>query len=235
MLHRSDDSDDDDLEDDPFANGPSDGDDAEDDEPEIDRQIRINELKERARELAGGNLTEGKLSDDLPPEIEEQFWKQVVDFESSDWTTGLERLERIGVELPEPEELTEEELVEKLREVIGAMASIGMYLVHTDHLSDRELYEHLIEDLLLEESPEMPGVAGCWTYDLVSSGSDEDNEAYLRYYADENYRQEWAESFPEDVIPPHEDPKYDRDSKLPSGFTDIPGLGDSAEDEEPPF
>ena len=47
------------------------------------------------------------------------------------------------------------------------------------------------------------------------SGSDEDNELYLKYYADEDYRQRWHKDWPNDVIPPHVDPPYNRDSKLP--------------------
>jgi hypothetical protein len=51
--------------------------------------------------------------------------------------------------------------------------------------------------------------------DFLSSGSDEDNELYLKYYADEDYRERWRADWPKDVIPPHVDPAYDRDAKLP--------------------
>lgn len=62
----------------------------------------------------------------------------------------------------------------------------------------------------------MPPEAGynC-TYDLVSSGSDEDTQAWLKYYADEDTRRQWAKDFPDDILPPHEDPPYDRDRHLP--------------------
>ena len=48
----------------------------------------------------------------------------------------------------------------------------------------------------------MPSEAGynC-TYDLVSSGSEEDTHAWLKFYADEEDRQQWAKDFPEDVRP----------------------------------
>ncbi|MGI8905310.1 MAG: hypothetical protein ACR2IE_02330 [Candidatus Sumerlaeaceae bacterium] len=208
--------------DDPEHNDSFEDDEDDDDEvldralPDIDQQIRINELKERARELAGGDLVEGKADTDLPPEIEEQFWQQVVAFESGDWVSGFDKLLSIGVDVPDPEELSDLELDEKLREIIGAMASIRTFLVHTDHLSDRELYERLWDDVLHEESPDMPmDKNGAWMIDLVSSGSDEDNDAYLRYYADEEYRQRWANDFPDEDIPPHEILPYNRDAKLP--------------------
>jgi hypothetical protein len=37
----------------------------------------------------------------------------------------------------------------------------------------------------------------------------------MRYYADEDFRQSWAEDFPEFEMPPHEEPPYNRDKQLP--------------------
>jgi hypothetical protein len=51
--------------------------------------------------------------------------------------------------------------------------------------------------------------------DLVSSGSDEDNELYLKYYADEQTREQWTEDFPDMEIPERVQPPYDRDRLLP--------------------
>jgi hypothetical protein len=96
------------------------------------------------------------------------------------------------------------------------MASLGAYLIHTDHLSDRALYEYLYHDGLREEAvlfPENPSYA--YMIDLTGSGSDEDNHVYLRYYADEKYRRDWANDWPDDTVPEHEDPPFDRDRYLP--------------------
>jgi hypothetical protein len=51
--------------------------------------------------------------------------------------------------------------------------------------------------------------------DLTGSGSEEDNQTFLKYYADENYRQQWARDWPDDNIPDHEDAPFDRDRFLP--------------------
>jgi len=51
--------------------------------------------------------------------------------------------------------------------------------------------------------------------DFFSSGSNEDNFLYLKYYADEEERQRWSQDWPDDVVPPHESLPYDRDSQLP--------------------
>jgi hypothetical protein len=51
--------------------------------------------------------------------------------------------------------------------------------------------------------------------DMVGSGSEHDLDVYLRYFANEGFRQNWKKDFPEDTIPPHETPPYDRDRHLP--------------------
>lgn len=40
---------------------------------DVDQQIRINELRESAREAAGGEMMDWE-SPDCPPELAEQFW-----------------------------------------------------------------------------------------------------------------------------------------------------------------
>ncbi|NIP93999.1 MAG: hypothetical protein GWO24_11315, partial [Akkermansiaceae bacterium] len=52
--------------------------------------------------------------------------------------------------------------------------------------------------------------------DLVSDGSDESIWLWLRYYADQSTRLEWAAEFPGEMIPEHLDPPHDRDRHLPS-------------------
>jgi hypothetical protein len=96
------------------------------------------------------------------------------------------------------------------------MASLGAYVLHTNHLSDRALYEYLYHDGLREEAvlfPENPSYA--YMIDLTGSGSHEDNQVFLKYYADEQYRQQWATDWPDDPMPEREVPPFDRDRFLP--------------------
>lgn len=51
--------------------------------------------------------------------------------------------------------------------------------------------------------------------DILGSGSEEDVQIGLKYYDDEDERAHWHGSFPDDAIPDHEDPPYDRDRHLP--------------------
>ncbi len=182
---------------------------------DIDQEIRINELREAAREAAGGEMTEWE-NPDTPPEIAEAFWGNVLAYESAEPTTHYRQLTEQGIDLPAPGDLTDEELTKKLWEVIHALARINVFMSTTNHWSDRELYEHLWNETLHEITMDLPLDSG-WTHhiDFLSTGSDEDNELYLKYYADDEWRETWAKDFPGDVIPPHVDPPYDRDRHLP--------------------
>jgi len=187
-----------------------------DDLERIDQQIRINELRHEAEELSGGEMTSWE-AEDLPPDIAEQFWGQVVAYEKAPHTTHFRRLEDAGVEMPPAEDLTDKELTVRLWDIIHALAEQQVFLLCTNHLSDRKLYQKLLDEILHETIPDVPGEEfGSCVIDLVSSGSPEDIQLYLKYYADEEARQHWTESFPGEEIPEHENPPHDRDRLLPA-------------------
>ena len=184
-----------------------------DDLDRIDQEIRINELKHEAEELAGGEMTFWE-SDDCPPEVAESFWQNVVDSEKEPWTSPFEQLTRAGFALPEPAGLDDGQVSALLKDLFARLAEIRTYVTSTDHLSDRQLYERLWGDVLREAMMVMPG--GTYHIDMVGGGSEEDIDLHLRYYADEDQRQRWLKSFPDDVLPPREKPPYDRDRHLPN-------------------
>lgn len=184
---------------------------------DIDKQEEhIRELQRRAEELVGGELSFFE-SEDMSHELRGQFWERVVAYEESEWITSFELLVQGEMELPVPEELDDSQLTVKLWEVIRGLAMLRMFLYNTDHLSDRELYEELWHEVLREENPVITiNENSACHIDLVSSGSEEDTELYLRYYADEETRHRWAKDWPNDVMPTHEVPLYDRDRHLPT-------------------
>lgn len=189
---------------------------------EDDREKTIEAFKRRAQELSGGKM-EVETLDECPEETEEAFWKHVVDYEEAPWTTNFQQLESAGVSLPAPDSLKDEELTAKLWEVIQKLALLHVFIEQTDHLSDRELYTHLWTDSLREETKAMALAAnGAWHIQVLGGCSEEDNQLYLKYYADDDWRRQWHKDSPSDPIPPHEDPPYDRDRLLPKMDYDAP-------------
>ena len=182
----------------------------------VDREIHINELRHQAEDLADGDLVSYE-DPDAPDEVIEQYWENVIAFETAPRTTHFDQLTKAGVDLPPPETLDDAALAGKLWQVIRTLADLRVFLSSTDHLSDRELYDLLWNDLLREGGPELPPDSGWVTHlDILGSGSEEDIYLRMRYYADEQERTSWLREFPDDEMPDHVDPPYDRDRLLPA-------------------
>jgi hypothetical protein len=183
-----------------------------------DDDDRVEALKRRLMEISGGKMVAWE-SGALPPQMREQFWRSVLEFEEAEQMTFFQQLLDAGIELPEPESLGDEQLTVKLWEVINALAQLNTYISQTDHLSDRELYTLLWRETLREETDVLPEDEA-WICDLqlLSNGSEENTRRYLQYYADESYRRQWLADFPDYDMPPHEDRPYDRDSRLPGPY-----------------
>ena len=180
------------------------------DEPS--QEERINKLRAELEKLGGNTST----LESMPADMEEEFLRHVLEYETAEQISLLRLLENAGLEVPAPETLDDDALKIKLKELIDRMASVGAYVLHTNHLSDRDLYDYLYHDALREETvlfPENPSYA--YMIDLTGSGGEDDNATYLKYYADEEYRRQWAHDWPDDPMPEHEDPPFDRDRFLP--------------------
>lgn len=188
-----------------------------DDSELVDQIFHIEEMKRELSERSDGQMIMGNMSDELTPEIESQFLEHVLAFEDAAQITHKALLARDGVALPAPDELNADELALKLIEIIHTLAEHHIYIENTNHLSDRELYTRLCEDILNEWEPDLPAdnPMNCHI-DLVGSGSEEDICLWLIYYADEATRTGWAKDFPDLDVPPHTDPPYDRDRHLPT-------------------
>ena len=179
---------------------------------EPDQEQRIAKLREEIKKLGGNTMS----IEDMPADMEEEFLRHVLEYETAEPISLFRLLENSGLKLLAPGSLTDDDLTPKLKETIERMSSLGAYLLHTNHLSDRELYEYLYNDGLREEAvlfPENPSYA--YMIDLTGSGSEEDNQIYLKYYADAEHRIQWALDWPDDIIPDHENPPFDRDRHLP--------------------
>ena len=180
------------------------------DEPS--QEERINKLRAELEKLGGSTST----LESMPADMEEEFLRHVLEYETAEQISLLRLLENSGLEIPAPESLDDDALKIKLKDIIDRMASVGSYLLHTNHVSDRDLYGYLYHEALREETvlfPENPSYA--YMIDLTGSGSEDDNQTYLKYYADDEYRRQWAHDWPNDPMPEHEEPPFDRDRFLP--------------------
>jgi hypothetical protein len=183
-----------------------------DDLDQSNQEERIAKLRAELEKLGGSTTT----LESMPADMEEEFLRHVLEYETAEPITLFRLLENAGVQIPAPTDLDEATLSTSLVEIIQKLASLGAYLHHTNHLNDRALYEYLYHEGLREEAvffPENPSYA--YIIDLTGSGSDNDNMIYLKYYADEANRKQWAHDWPDDPMPDHENPPFDRDRTLP--------------------
>ncbi|MFZ4722868.1 MAG: hypothetical protein ACOYMI_06930 [Phycisphaerales bacterium] len=112
-----------------------------------ERKRAIDALVERA-------AMQGACTDRL-------FWTMHYDFELAPLTSNLEQLREVGVYMPPEADLPEGSLLHRhLWEVIETLADLGIYLLRTDHLSDRELYQLLEGRILREPVRDLPPSEG---------------------------------------------------------------------------
>lgn len=179
---------------------------------EPDQEKRLEMLRTELAGL-GGTFTS---QSEIPGDLEEEFLRRVLDYERAQPITLLQLLGNSGLTVPSPDELDDSDLTIKLWEIIARMSSLGAYLLNTNHLGDRELYEYLYKEALTEEAtlfPENPSFG--FMIDLTGGGSDEDTQLFLKYYANDSYRERWARDWPDDPMPKREDAPFDRDALLP--------------------
>src|SRR6476660_6956723 len=103
-----------------------------------DQEQRIAKLREEIKKLGGSTMS----LEDMPADMEEEFLRHVLEYETAEPISLLRLLENAGLEVPAPDQLDGTTLTAKLQEVIQRMATLGAYLQHTNHLSDPELYEY---------------------------------------------------------------------------------------------
>lgn len=182
---------------------------------DVDREIRIEKMKRELDEIADGKMICGGFGS-LPSEIEEMFLEQVLAFERAELDTNFNRLVQRGIVMPPTAELDDGSLREKLAEIIFELAQMRCFLENTDHLGDRQLHEWLWRIGLREATADLSNLPdGAWHVSPIGACREEDTAIWLKYYADEEDRRRWHHDFPDDPIPEHESPPFDRDRHLP--------------------
>jgi hypothetical protein len=108
---------------------------------------------------------------------------------------------------PRPEAITDENISKILWDVIRKLYQKRIVLDFTDHLSDRELYCLIFRDILPAREKKVEGPNNYLHWDCT--GANGDPEAWLRYYASEEEREEWADLYGQQ-LPPSFPPPYPR-------------------------
>lgn len=180
----------------------------------VDREIRIERLRQEINEISGGEMIEGKVAD-CDPKIEEAFLENVLALETEGFVRPYEILVKEGFDFQAPETLDDAALTAKLWELIKELGRRRLVLHNTNHLSDRELYTWLVNDALQEEFMGFGVPFGNCHLDVLGGCSEEDLILSMRYYSDDEERAHWAKQFPDFPMPPKEKPPYDRDRHLP--------------------
>jgi hypothetical protein len=91
-------------------------------------------------------------------------------------------------------------------------------VLHTNHLSDRELYAELWHHGLRDEAL-LPGKikTGGWYHDVLGSWGENETQLWLRFYATGDERARHTRDWPNDALPPSTPAPFNRDWRLPKG------------------
>jgi len=108
---------------------------------------------------------------------------------------------------PRPAVLNDQDLHEILGDVVRRLAEQRIILDFTEHLSDRELYCLIYRDILPAREKKIDSKQAFLHWDCA--GASGDPEVWLRYYANEEDRQIWADTYHQ-PLPPKERPPYPR-------------------------
>jgi hypothetical protein len=138
--------------------------------------------------------------------------------EDCPWRSPREIFARDGYAPLPPSALDDRQLPGRLWELLHNLALRGFYVLHTDHLSDGELYNGLWQHGLREPA-HLPGrsLRGGWFHDFLGSWGEDDMRLWLRYYASDEERAKHAADWLKDAIPPKGKPPFNRDWRLPKG------------------
>ncbi|PWU08229.1 MAG: hypothetical protein C5B50_30015 [Verrucomicrobia bacterium] len=166
------------------------------------------------KEIAAANPN----SDSASSPSDAAFQAELEAMEPENWVPPAQTLAEQNIPLLPPAEITDETLVPILWELLHNLALRGFYVLHTDHLTDRELYAELWERGLRDPC-HLPGrnPRGGWFHDFLGSWGEDDMQKWLRFYATDEERAKHAKEYPKDNIPPKEKPCCNRDWRLPKG------------------
>jgi len=146
---------------------------------------------------------------DMPTPVENEFLASMLAWERAP-TRPIADWFQPELRPPHPATLTGDELKAVLWDTIHKLFSRGIVLEFTEHLSDARLYQLIFRDILPSPEKQIDRQGHYLHWDCADAG--ENPDIWLRYYASDAEREQWAESSFES-LPPSEPPPFPR--KLP--------------------
>jgi hypothetical protein len=143
---------------------------------------------------------------EVPTRVENEFLASMLAWERAPIEPICHWFEPV-LQLAPPDQLSDAELHDLLWKTIYQLFDKRIVLDFTDHLSDRELYCLIFRDILPSHEKKIDRPDNFLHWDCADMGGDP--EIWLRYYASEEEREQWADDLP-GPIPPHEDPPFPR-------------------------
>ena len=110
-----------------------------------------------------------------------------------------------------PEAVDDEEIGAVLDAVIEGLAVLQVFLLHTDHLDDRECYRRLRLDVLHDRVRDVPPATGSREWIDLAGGTD--RSAHLAVHATDAERVSLEAAGV--IVPPRMRRRADRDRRLP--------------------
>lgn len=119
--------------------------------------IQADAIARRDEHFAIRRTCIADLVRDNPQEPDEFYWTMVYDLEHAPTVTARARLLEHGIIPVPPQELTNDtDLHDELWTIIEGLSLVGLFLMNTDHLTDRDLYCRLYYKILDEQTRLMP-------------------------------------------------------------------------------
>lgn len=172
---------------------------------EVEEMLRNVELRNELEPYYDESISRVSIHQ-LPLRLENEYLASMLAWETAP-ILPIYRWFEPELRIPRPETLDDGHLAAILDDLIEKMYKKQIVLDFTDHLSDRALYTLIYRDILPIREKYIEPRVGFIHWDC--SYADGDPETWLRYYASDEDRQCWSETYGQ-ALPPRLLPPYQR-------------------------
>jgi len=164
---------------------------------EVEQLLRNAELRDELERYFDESISRVNIQH-LPLASENEFLACMLAWEQAP-VLPIYRWFEPELRPPRPDALSDEDLHHILWEVVHKLFQKRIVLDFTDHLGDRELYYLVFRDILPAREKKIDRPNNYLHWDCT--GANADPEIWLRYYATEEEREDWAETYRQPLPP----------------------------------